>query len=310
MGAPYHNLDPEHRPHGARAILRWGLWDPLRGRRKVSPPGLPAPRVEADLELIREPSDRPRLTWIGHASFLGSLAGSQFLIDPVLSGRIGVVYPRYLPAALQVPDLPALDVVLVTHNHYDHLDAATLRRLPRGATVVVPEGLGVWFRRRRWKRVCELHWWETIAVGDLEVTLVPSRHWSRRRILDTNRSLWGGFVVRGGGTAVYHAGDSAWFEGFAEIGARFPDLVAAMLPIGGYEPPWFMEANHLNPEQAGRAFLRLGAERLVPMHWGSYQLTDEPLAEPAARLAAWWRRHGLPEGRLARLAVGETLLLR
>jgi L-ascorbate metabolism protein UlaG (beta-lactamase superfamily) len=117
-------------------------------------------------------------------------------------------------------------------------------------------------------------------------------------------------VIRGGGCSVYHAGDSAWFDGFAEIGRRFPCLDAAMLPIGGYEPGWFMEHYHLNPEQAGRAFLDLGARRLLPMHWGTFQLTDEPLLEPADRMRAWWRLEGPGDGRMLDLIpVGETLRL-
>ncbi len=290
--------------------MRWGIVDRLTGARQVSPPGPGAPRVVPDLELIHWPSPAPRLTWIGHASFLGSLGGARFLIDPNFSRRIGVFIPRHVPPGLDVPDLPAVDVLLITHSHPDHLDAPSIRRLDRRTPVVVPAGLGHWFARRGFTAVRELSWWDETQVSGLKVTLTPARHWSRRTPWDGNRSLWGGYVIEAGGTAVYHAGDSAWFDGFREIGRRFPGLEAAMLPIGAYEPAWFMEHNHLNPEQAGRAFLEVGARRFLPMHWGTFQLTDEPLAEPAERIRAWWRRHALAGQEMHLLAVGETLALK
>ena len=141
------------------------------------------------------------------------------------------------------------------------------------------------------------------------MTFVPSRHWSRRGLFDTNRTLWGGYVIETDAGAVYHAGDSAWFDGFATIGARFPHLLAAMLPIGGYDPAWFMEKHHLNPEQAGEAFLALGARHLVPMHWGTFRLTDEPFIEPVERIRHWWDAQHLAGKRLHCLSVGETIAL-
>ena len=306
----YRNLDPAHRPHRPAAILRWGVVDPLLGRRRRAAPGPPAPTVPPDLERIHGHDDRPWLTWIGHASFLGSLGGRPFLIDPVFSDHAGVLYRRYLPPGLMPSDLPPVCAVLVTHNHFDHLDASAVCAIPAEVPVVVPAGLGRWLRRRGRRVVVELEWWESARIEGLDVTLVPARHWSRRRVLDTNRSLWGGYVVEAEAQRVYHAGDTAWFDGFGEIGRRFPGLQAALLPIGGYQPAWFMEQQHLNPEQAGTAFLELGADQLVPMHWGTFQLTDEPLAEPAERIRAWWRRRAPGDGRRLRvLAVGETLEL-
>ena len=200
-----------------------------------------------------------------------------------------------------------MDALLVSHSHYDHLDSASVRAVGRDVPVVVPCGLGRWFRRRGFRRVSELEWWETAEPGPLRVTLVPARHWSRRRLGDTNRTLWGGFIVEANGVRIYHSGDSAWFDGFAEIGDRFPGLLAAMLPVGGYSPTWFMEHNHMNPEQAGCAFELLGARHLVPMHWGTFKLTDEPLGEPAERIRRWWDRAALDGGRrLELMAVGQT----
>ncbi len=302
--------DPAHGPHPMRNVFRWGVADRLLGRREIRPAGRPAPCERPDLERLLEPAGPPRLTWIGHASFLGTLGGGRFLIDPVFSDRVGWVVPRHVPPGLRPHELPPLDALLVTHCHYDHLDAASVLSLPRDVPVFVPLGLGRWFGRRGFTRVRELDWWEPAPAGPLTVTLVPSRHWSRRRIADTNRTLWGGFVVEGDGAAVYHAGDSAWWEGFREIGARFPGLLAAMLPIGAYDPAWFMEYNHMNPEQAGRAFQELGARHLVPMHWGTFKLTDEPLREPAERMRQWWSEHAPDGGRELHLVpVGRTIVL-
>jgi L-ascorbate metabolism protein UlaG (beta-lactamase superfamily) len=306
----YSNPDPDHRPHGPGAILRWGIVDRLNGRRRRKPLGSPAPIVQPDLDLIHGNSGNSCLTWLGHASFLGSLGGHRFLIDPVFSSHAGWFYRRHLPAATAMAQLPEIEVVMVTHNHYDHLDEAVFRSLPPGVATIVPEGMGQWMRRRGRLRVIELQWWRHTEVDGLRVTLVPACHWSRRGVFDTNRTLWGGYVVEGGGSSIYHAGDTAQFDGFAEIGRRFPEIDAAMLPIGAYDPAWYMEHYHLNPEQAGEAFCELGARRLIPMHWGTFQLTDEPLCEPIDRMRSWWQANSRAlSGTMDVLDVGETLVL-
>lgn len=302
----FENTDPSIIPHGMGNIARWGIADRLLGKRKRRPPGPPAPGVPRD-PLRLDPSDgRPRLTWLGHAGFLGSLGGASFLVDPHMSRHAGVLFPRFGKPGLDLGDLPPLSALLVTHNHYDHLDAPTVRSLPRTLPVFVPAGLGRWFRGAGFCEIRELRWWEEARAGALRVTLVPACHWSRRGLADTNRSWWGGFVVEAGGDFFYHAGDTALFRGFEEIAQRFPRILAAMLPVGSYEPAWFMERYHLNPEQAGEAFQSLGARWYVPMHWGTFQLTDEPLAEPAGRARAWWDSRR-PAGREMWLPkVGET----
>jgi L-ascorbate metabolism protein UlaG (beta-lactamase superfamily) len=309
MSRRFQNVEPAHKFHTFDAVLRWGIGDRWTGRRRIATPGAPAPAVEPDPELLRR-RDGLRLTWIGHASFFGVLGGARFLVDPVFSRRVGVFYPRHGRPGFPLAALPPVDLLLVTHAHYDHLDAPTVRRLPRTTPVVVPLGLGRWFRRRGFESVTELDRWESVEVGGVRVTLTPSRHWSRRGVADFNLKLWGGFVLEADGRAVYHAGDSGYCAAFAEIGRRFPAPDAALLPIGAYTPAWFMEPNHMNPEQAGRAFLDLGARCLVPMHWGTFQLTDEPLSEPAQRMRTWWASEGPDDGRrLCLMAVGETLSL-
>lgn len=306
----FRNLDPRHRGPTSWQVFRWAVLDRLLGRRRPSPPGPAAPIVSADCELIQARDAGPRLSWIGHSSVLLQAGGQNWLIDPVFAERrIAWFYPRYAPPGLRLEQLPPIDVVLVSHNHPDHLDLASIEALSRDATVIVPRGLGKLFTKRQFARVVELDWWESASLSGSTVTLVPARHWSRRTPWDGNRTLWGGFVIETPATSAYYAGDSAWCDVFAEVGRRFPQLAAALLPIGGYEPAWFMSQNHISPEEAGQAFLDCGARTLIPVHWGTFQLTDEPLCDPIGRLEAWWQTHGPAELALARLAIGETLLL-
>ena len=180
----------------------------------------------------------------------------------------------------------------MSHNHYDHMDAPSLRAV--GAPVVVGLENGRLIGGQL--PVTELGWWDAADVGGVRVTYVPSQHWSRRGLNDANRALWGGFVLESGGLSIYHSGDTAYFEGFAEIGRRFPKLDAALLPIGAYDPQWFMSKQHMNPEDALRAFQDLGARRVVAMHWGTFKLTDEPLDEPPALFRQGAARAASPRG--------------
>lgn len=307
----YTNLNPAHRRPSRWEVLRWAVIDRITGRRKIAPAGPLPERVEPNLDLIHHTGDGTRLTWIGHASFLLSIAGAHVLIDPVFSGRVGGTYRRYTPPGLAADQLPAIDALLVTHSHYDHLDAKSVLALDRGVPVCTPAGLGNWFRKRDFRDVTELAWWEAKTLGPLTISFVPARHWTQRSLWDFNRSLWGGYVISAGAETVYHAGDSAWFDGFAEIGRRFPRIDCALLPIGGYQPGWFMERNHMTPEQAVDAFVQLGARMLVPMHWGTFRLTDEPICEPLERLkAAWEQAKRWNERSLVTPALGETVRLK
>ena len=253
------------------------------------------------------------LTWLGHASYALRLSGQLVLTDPVLCSRIQNVITRLTPPGVPVEALPPADVVLVSHDHMDHMDFWTLRRLGPGPTYVVPVGNGERLRALGHTKVVELDWWQSCKVcgdgGDLEVTLVPARHWSMRMPWTRNQTLWGGFVVRGREGVAYHSGDTAFGPHFAEIAARVGAIDWAMLPIGAYSPRWFMAPQHQDPEEAGEAFVALGARLFVAMHWGTFKLTDEPIGEPPARLLAWWRERGLPAERLWIPDVGERRVL-
>jgi L-ascorbate metabolism protein UlaG (beta-lactamase superfamily) len=300
------NLDGS-RPVRMGAVLRWAVWDRLAGNRRVSPDRAPVPAVAPDLARLAAPPPPgapARITWLGHASFLVQLDGASLLVDPVLGPRLFGGIPRNVPPGIEVRDLPPIDAVLVTHNHYDHLDLATLRAV--NAPVVAGLGLLPWFRDRG-LRAAELGWWQTTRVRGVRVTFVPAHHWSRRGPFDTNATLWGGFVVEGAAATVYHSGDTALFDGFREIRARFPSIDAALLPIGAYDPGWFMLRQHMDPEQALQGFEDLGAATFVAMHWGTFKLADEPLDEPPRRLEADRIRRGIAADRVRVPAVGETI---
>jgi L-ascorbate metabolism protein UlaG (beta-lactamase superfamily) len=266
------------------------------------------PVVANDGSALRTGS-RDALTWIGHASFLIQLGGRSALIDPVMSASIAGFIRRNVAPGLAWPALPKIDLVLVTHNHRDHMDVPTLARLGPDPVYVIPRGLGRWFKRAGLRRVLEMGWWQQEEIEGLNVTFVPAEHWSRRGLLDTNASWWGGYVVERGGLRVYHSGDTAWFDGFSQIGARCGEIDAAMLPIGAYAPRWFMQPQHMDPAEAVRAFSALRARRFVAMHWGTFKLTDEDLREPPVLLRETWKRERLPAERLNIPAIGETLLL-
>lgn len=302
----FRNLDGSG-PHPASAVFRWAVLDKIAGRRRNEGLGTPAPFVRTDparMSPAPGPGEPARLTWLGHASWLVQIDGASLLIDPIFGKRISYLVPRRVAVPLQPAQLPPIDATLVTHSHYDHYDQPSVRGA--GARLIVGKGTarGLDLPRR------ELDWWESEPVrGSVRVTFVPSQHWSRRTLFDTNRALWGGFVIEGRRQRIYHAGDTAYFAGFSEIGSRAGPIDAALLPIGAYDPPWFMEKQHMNPEQAVQAFLDLGAGRLVAMHWGTFKLTDEPLDEPPRRLRAEWERRKLPPAALRIPAVGETLTL-
>ena len=309
MPPRFKNLDGSL-PHPLANVFRWAVSDKLAGRRRQSPATYEMRRVEPDpavLAVPPPPGEGARLTWLGHASWLVQLDGVSLLIDPVLGDTIPGFIRRNGAPGVATRALPPITASLVSHNHFDHLDLPTLRQV--GAPIVGGVGLTRYFARAR-LTVTELDWWASTRVGPVTVHFVPAQHWSRRGVSDANETLWGGFVVEGSSARVYHTGDTAYFEGFREIGRRFPALDAALLPIGAYDPEWFMSKQHMNPEDAVRAFEDLGARNFLAMHWGTFKLTDEPLDEPPQRLDAEWKRRGLPPGPKHVLALGESLHVR
>ncbi|WP_223198468.1 MBL fold metallo-hydrolase [Solihabitans fulvus] len=300
-----------------RHTYRDRLTDPLPGPREIlrvlRSGGLRGSAADADrIPLLRNglprtEADSAAVTWAGHASYVLRVGGACVLADPVWSHKIPGVPRRLTPPGVAWSELPPVDAVVISHNHYDHLDAPTIKRLPRSTPVLVPAGLGGWFTKRGFRSVTELDWWESAEVGGLRFDFVPAHHWSRRGLRDTCQSLWGGWVITDpAGTRLYHAGDTGYGHWFAEIGERYPGIDVAMLPIGAYSPRWFLRNVHMDPEEAVRACGDLGARRLATMHWGTFILTRESVIEPLELVRKAWATTGRDLDDLWDLAVGET----
>jgi len=251
-------------------------------------------------------SGQTAVSWIGHATFVVRIGGLTILTDPVWSDKIPGVRARLTPPGVPLSGVGHVDAVVISHNHYDHLDAPTIKQIPRDTPMFIPAMLGYWFRRRGFTNVVELDWWESVRLGEVALEFVPAHHWSRRTLIDGCKSLWGGWVFSSGDTKVYFAGDTGYGHWFGEIAARHPGLDLALLPVGAYEPNWFMKPVHMNPAEAVQACEDLGAGRMATMHWGTFVLSAEPLLDPVRKAAQAWAEAGRPREDLWDLAVGET----
>ncbi|MFV9669392.1 MBL fold metallo-hydrolase [Pantoea sp. KXB25] len=306
----FSNPEPDLRQPGD--LKRW--------RRERKAGGLPLPPRQGYAAFVREwwqPADLSgsddRIWWLGHAAVLLRLSQRYILIDPVLSSRASPLPfagpQRKTPAPLSIADLPRLDVVLISHNHYDHLDRSTVkaivRRFPQ-ATFVVPLGLAKWCRARGVREMHQLDWWQSITLGELHIDAVPARHWSMRTPFDRNRSLWCGWVVRSAACRFWFSGDSGYSDSLAEIIARLGPFTLAALPIGAYAPRWFMAGQHMDPDQAVALWQKAGRPLTLPIHWGVFELADESLDAPPQELAqALYRAHER-NGDFAPWRIGES----
>jgi L-ascorbate metabolism protein UlaG (beta-lactamase superfamily) len=247
------------------------------------------------------------ITFIGHSSFFIQIGGRKVLIDPVFAERL-IALRRLRRPGVKIKDLPAIDMVLLSHAHMDHLNRPSLRRIVdhnikvsgRAPIAIVPWGVEDLVNDVGFARVVTLEWWQSKSIGGLELTMTPCKHWGARLFKDTHRGF-GGYVIRGGGHSVYHSGDTAYFDGFKHIGNRLKPEIA-LLPIGAYRPDSYRGV-HTCPEEALQGFLDLGAKRMIPMHYGTFRLSQEPMEEPVERLMAAAKLAGvassvrvLPEG--------------
>lgn len=259
-------------------------------------------------------------TWIGHSTVLLQIGTLNVLTDPMWSGRASPVQwagpHRLTTPGVALDALPPIDVVLLSHNHYDHLDAASLRAIARhhpAARWFTPLGVARYVTRWGGRAVAELDWWDVLDADGIRVACVPSQHASGRTPFDRMRTLWCGWTLRAGNHSIYFAGDTAYHPEFGEIGRRHGPFDLCLLPVGAYEPRWFMRPVHVNPQEAVRAYIDIAhAHPAAPpptalaIHWGTFSLADEPVDEPPRRTADVWRAAGLPQDDLWILSLGET----
>jgi L-ascorbate metabolism protein UlaG (beta-lactamase superfamily) len=270
---------------------------------------------------IDEPPQRPPalegaaaiVTFIGHATFLIQTAAGNVLTDPMYSrqaGPLNVLGPRRVrQPAVPFEDLPPISTVLLSHNHYDHCDLRTLAMLAERSdpVVVTPLGNGALVRSTGISKVEELDWWQHATTSTLPITLTPAHHFSARTPLDRNRALWGGFLLAPEGARMFFAGDTAYSPLFEDVRQRLGPIDLALLPIGAYEPRWFMSAVHMNPAEAVQAHLDLETSESIGMHFGTFQLTSEGIDEPLRALDEARRAKNIPPSRFRTLGFGDSL---
>ncbi len=277
------------------------------------------PMAENDPAFLRANRNHTTLTWIGHSTLLFQIKGINILTDPHLSDRASPVKwagPRRMtPPGLTMENLPPIDAVIISHNHYDHLDRKTIEDLFRregGDRTVffVPLKMKAWFENLGINRVVELDWWSSHRLGELEVTAVPMHHWSKRNLFNHNDVLWAGWVVAADDFRFIFLGDCGYSPIYKDIGEKLGPFDLAAIPIGAYEPRWFMKDHHVNPEEALQVHLDLDSKKSVAIHWGTFVLTDEPLDEPPARLIEARKERNLNPDEFMILRHGETIMPR
>ncbi len=330
-GDGFQNNYIQFEPRGLMQLLRW-RWNAAR-EGLPPPPATPTPTAVADLPFIRSNATagaamQPAVTWIGHATVLAQMGGLNVLTDPVFSERaspFSFVGPkRAQPPGVALADLPHVDLVLISHNHYDHCDVETLKSLAAQAggppLFIVPLALKTWMTGIGIDagRVVELDWWQSHTVRGVEVVFTPSQHWSGRGLLDRMDTLWGGYAVFAPDFQWFFVGDTGYSKDFSDIRAHFADRQTdrlgggfdlAMIPVGSYEPRWFMAEQHVNPEEAVRIHQDLHAKQSLGVHWGTFELTDESLDDPPVALARARARAKVDDNAFFLMAVGQTRTL-
>lgn len=246
------------------------------------------------------------ITFINHASVLIKDRHSCILVDPVFNG-LSIFIKDFSPLNLNLSDMPKPDLVLITHGHYDHLDLPTLKSLASGTRLVTPLGYDKIIGELAPRPATRLDWLDDFSHGKTRITLLPCNHWTMRNpLIGPNRSLWGSYLIRtAAGRTIYVSGDTAYFEGFRELGQMY-DIDLAILNVGAYEPRWFMQSSHMNPAEAVRAFRQLGARHLLVVHWGTFRLGDEPVYLPPIEVKKEMKKVGLTD-RLIQLPHGQTV---
>lgn len=270
--------------------------------------------------LLKNNQDKTSLTWIGHATFLIQLNGLNILTDPQFSNRASPVSwagpHRVVAPAMSINDLPDIDAVVISHDHYDSLDVETIQSLAqhnakRPLTFLVPLGIKSWFDELNFAnvQVVELDWSQSHTIQDLQFIAEPSQHWSKRTLFDSFENLWASWVIKTNNQRIFFAGDTGYTDHFKQIGNKYDGFDLALLPIGAYEPRWFMKPYHVNPDEAVKIHMDIRSKYSVAMHWGTFILTDEPLDEPPLKLLEALEKYQISRTEFEIYSHGETRFL-
>lgn len=259
-----------------------------------------------------ELSDTPSIQWIGHASFLIQIGGINILTDPFFYD-LSFLYSRNLPAGIAPENLPKIDIVLISHNHRDHMDEQSLLLLKKyDPTIIVPKGIGAWFKKNNFIKVIEHNWWDKTDILGLSITCVPAHHWCGRGAFDLNRALWSGWMINWKNQTkdktLYFAGDTSYCKQyFDEIVDEFPNIDIALLPIGPCESRKLMKHSHVDAKEAVKIFKRINAKEFIPMHWGTFRLGTDSFDAPITKLKEQWSKENLDSNNLHILKFGERI---
>lgn len=256
------------------------------------------------------PADADFIAWIGHTTFLISAGGELWLMDPMFSDR-ALLPKRHTPPALSLSEVCALKGrlnIVISHNHYDHFDEASLYGLPEDARFYVPLGLKEAVESTGKKNVVEMDWWQTIDFGNkTSLVCLPAQHWSKRLFQGTNETLWASFLLKTENTTIYFGGDSGYFMGYREFGRKYPGIDYALISVGAYHPRWFMHYAHLDVREAFQAVEDMGAKYLIPAHWGAFQLGDEPIGYPLIDLKRTMKEPGFDASKALIMDIGQVI---
>jgi len=273
---------------------------------------LPAVIPHALSRIMSLPARTNFIMWIGHNSFLIRINGAYWLVDPMLSSRSFWTKRKTPPAvtAAELRGLPGPLTIIITHNHYDHLDSDTIKELPASVRIFAPLGLRPFFEDLDRLDITEMNWWQSHDCGGgIRLHCLPAQHWSRRVTTGTNRTLWAGFMLESPGCTVYIAGDSGYFKGFEAIGKKFPNIDYALMPVTSYRPRWFMHYAHMDIDETLRAFDELGAHNFIPAHWGTFSFGYEPAGYPVLELKEKITKRKLDRSRFLMMSIGEIITL-
>ena len=271
--------------------LEKSFLDMLKWVRSDQEPVLTTIKLSSEWEDLNLLEDDNYVVWIGHSTFLIKKNGVTILTDPIFSDRASpfknIGPKRLIPPAIPLDLIPMIDYVTISHNHYDHLDINSLINISKihpKAIFLVPMGDGRLLKRKNIRNVYEFEWWESHIANDITFTFTPVQHWSKRGLFDRNKSLWGGWHIKDKDYSMYHAGDTGYSRDFIDTKLRLGSPKYAFIPIGAYDPEWFMSSSHVNPEDAVQIMIDLEAEKAFGMHWATFVLTDEDTIDPKLRL--------------------------